>query len=126
MRVQSSTGGQSASVNAWQQKQQGFSALSSALKSGDLKAAQAAYAKLSNGSGNSNGNGPLAQIGQALQNGDLAGAQKAEQTMRSHRGGHHHHDQDGDANKDAQAAPPTPVAPAATATDVGTVLDTLA
>jgi hypothetical protein len=33
----------------------------------------------------------LAQIGKALQSGDIAGAQQAAQAMLASRGGHHHH-----------------------------------
>jgi hypothetical protein len=83
---------QSSAISNWQQKQQDFKALTSALQSGDLKAAQTAYAALTAGQTSSsnaaNSNSPLAKIGQALKNGDLAGAQKAAQEMQ---GKHHHH-----------------------------------
>jgi len=65
------------------------------LQSGDLSGAQAAYSTLSS-SPLAQGNNPFAQaiqqIGQDLQNGDLADAQKAftalQQQMQAH--GHHH------------------------------------
>lgn len=93
MRVGSSgsTGAsQSASVSNWQQNQQNFKALSSALQSGDLAAAQKAFSSMSTSgtSTSANSNSPLAQLGQALQNGDLKGAQTAMQAMQSK---HHHH-----------------------------------
>lgn len=78
---------QSSSVSNWQQRQQGIKDLTASLKAGNLGAAQKAFAGL-NGSSNANGNSPLAQIGQALQNGDLQGAQQAMQAMQSK---HHHH-----------------------------------
>jgi hypothetical protein len=82
-----------------QQRQQSFKNLFAALQAGDLGAAQTAYAQLTGsttpptGTSNStaNANSPLAQIGQALQNGDLAGAQKAAQAFQSGHGHHHHH-----------------------------------
>ena len=90
-----------------------FQKLQAALKSGDLKAAQDAYAKLKQdlpGSSNSSKNTgtqlgkDLDSIGSALQSGDLSGAQKAftslQQDIESARA-HHHHDQDGDADDSA-------------------------
>jgi len=93
-----------------------FQKLQAALKSGDLKAAQDAYAKLKQdlpGSSNSSKNTgtqlgkDLDSIGSALQSGDLSGAQKAfaslQQDIQSARAHHHHnhHDQDGDADDSA-------------------------
>ncbi len=121
----SSGAGQSASAAGWQQKQQSFKALTSALKSGDLAAAQQAFSSISNGSGSS-GNGPLAQIGQALQNGDLAGAQKAEADLKTKRGGHHHHHQQDADGAGASAPPPTPPPSTADVTGTGTQVDTVA
>lgn len=79
---------QSSSVNNWQQRQQNFKALGSALQSGDLAGAQQAFATLSaaNPAAASNPNSPLAQIGQALQSGNLAGAQQAAQSWRGMHG----------------------------------------
>src|SRR5271169_4088644 len=91
MRISGSSGaGQSASVTNWQQRQQSFQALTSALQAGDLGAAQQAFATLG-GNSASQGNGPLAQLGQALKNGNLEGAQQAMKTLQSSRGKHHHH-----------------------------------
>jgi|GEM_PF-6373837 len=77
---------QSVAVSNWQQRQQGVSALNSALTAGDLKAAQQAYSGLV---GNSpvGVNSPLGQIGAALQSGDLATAQKTAQALQNGRGG---------------------------------------
>jgi hypothetical protein len=76
---------QSASVGKWQQRQQDFKALTSALTTGDLGAAQKAYATLESANGTAKSNSPMAAIGQALQNGDLAGAQKAAAAMQNNR-----------------------------------------
>ena len=79
---------QSSSVNNWQQRQQNFKALGSALQSGDLAGAQQAFATLmaANPTAASNPSSPLAQIGQALQSGNLAGAQQAAQSWRGMHG----------------------------------------
>ncbi len=109
MRIGSSgpaSAAQSASIADWQQRQQSVKDMFSALKSGDLGAAQQAYSKISGGTNVANGNSLMGQIGQALQNGDLSGAQKAAQTLQASRGGHHHHHQSADASQ----------APAATST----------
>jgi hypothetical protein len=91
MRVSGSSGAsQSAAVANWQQRQQSFQALTSALQSNDLAGAQQAFATLG-GNSTSQGNGPLAQLGQALKNGDLAGAQQAAKALQSSRAKHHHH-----------------------------------
>lgn len=95
---------------------QDFKDLQSALKSGDLKAAQDAYAKLKqdlpakSSSDSSSGQGQfgtdLDAIGSALQSNDLSGAQKAfatfQQDAQAARGahGHHHHHQDSDGDGD--------------------------
>jgi ribosomal protein S20 len=105
---------QSASISNWQQNQQNFKALSSALQSGDLAAAQKAFSSMSSSSSNSNS--PLAQLGQALQNGDLKGAQTAMQAMQSR---HHHHG--------GQSATPTASAtPTSNSSTIGTVVNTTA
>ena len=93
MRIGSSgpaSAAQSASIADWQQRQQSVKA----------------YSKISGGTNVANGNSLMGQIGQALQNGDLSGAQKAAQTLQASRGGHHHHHQSADASQ----------APAATST----------
>ncbi|MEI6804607.1 MAG: hypothetical protein WCK83_15725 [Burkholderiales bacterium] len=77
---------ESSSVGNWQQRQQNFKSLNTALQAGDLTAAQQAFAAMTANNPNAtNGTGPLAQIGQALQAGDLATAQQAAQAWRGHR-----------------------------------------
>lgn len=91
------------------QPKQDFQALTKALQSNDLSAAKAAYAKLTSDNPNAasnNPNSPLAQIGQALQKGDLAGAQK---TLASVKGGHHHQQRSGEANGSNASASATPL-----------------
>ena len=91
MRISGSAGmSQASSVANWQQRQQTFQQLTSALQAGDLGAAQQAFASLTGGN-SVQGNGPLAQLGQALKNGDLASAQKAMQALQSNHSKHHHH-----------------------------------
>lgn len=75
---------QSTPVANWQQRQQSFQDMMSALQSGDLSAAQQSFKNLG-GNSNVQGNSPLAQLGQALKNGDLAGAQDAAQTLQNNR-----------------------------------------
>jgi soluble cytochrome b562 len=85
MRIQATgTVGSSQSVGAaaWQQRQQSFKDLTTALQSGDLGGAKKAFSTLTGGTGT---------VGQALQNGDLAGAQTAMQQVQASRAGHHHH-----------------------------------
>ena len=68
----------SAASNQWQQRRQGFDALTQALQAGDLSKAQAAYADLTSklpAGAATDPNSPLAKIGAALQAGDLATAQ---------------------------------------------------
>jgi len=79
---------QSSSVSNWQQRQQNFKALGSALQSGDLTGAQQAFATITanNPAAANNPSSPLAQIGQALQSGNLAGAQQAAQSWRGMHG----------------------------------------
>jgi hypothetical protein len=76
------------------------------------------------------GNSPLAQIGQALQNGNLTGAQQALQTMQAGRShGHHHHGshQGGSADSTATSSTTaTPTASIATSTGPGSLLNTTA
>jgi len=110
-------GGGSASATqstsaAWQQRQQSFKDLASALHSGDLASAQKAYAGLTN-SKNVDPNSPLGKLGQALQSGDLAGAQQAEQALQSSR--HHHRGQGG-----AIASAPQVTAPSTDSTTSST------
>ncbi len=99
----SSSATQGTGTAKWQQRQQGFKDLMSSLQSGNLQSAQKAYATLSGGATTPGGNSLLGQIGQALQKGDLAGAQSGAQSLQAHRGHHQHQAQGGSA-----------VAPAAT------------
>ena len=77
---------------------QAFGQLTSAIQSGDLAAAQSAYATLSQ-AGGGDPNSPfaqaLSQIGDALQAGDVGKAQAAlatlQQQMQAAKGAHHHH-----------------------------------
>jgi soluble cytochrome b562 len=86
--------------------QQNFQDLVQALQSGNLSAAQQAYATLTqnapaqgaagSASGQSNPfQQAMASIGSALQSGNISGAQAAmqglQQTMKAHHGHHHHH-----------------------------------
>ena len=114
MKISSGTSAIQGGAQAWQQRQQDFKALSQALSSNNLDAAKTAYASLtSNGSNNaaSNPNSPLAQLGKALQSGDLSATQKAFSQMKVGHG-HHHHSSSSAASS---ATTPAPV-PAATAT----------
>ena len=75
-----------------------FQQLTSAIGSGDLQAAQSAYASLSNlqqGTGQSGSQGPMAQflssIGNDLNSGSITSAQSNLATFqKAHGGGHHH------------------------------------
>ena len=94
MRIQGSGAAgasQSASATQWQKQQQDFKGLMSAVQSGDLGAAQTAFAALTGNTGTVKGSSPLAQIGQALQSGDIGAAQQAAQQLLASRHGHHHH-----------------------------------
>jgi hypothetical protein len=78
---------QSSGVGNWQQRQQSFNSLSTALQSGNLGAAQAAFASLSSGNkAAANPSSALSQIGQALKSGDLAAAQQAFGNLVGSRG----------------------------------------
>lgn len=118
MRVQngqSTAGNAATSSTSFAQRQQDFKSMMSALKSGDLSAAQQAYSSLTQGRGTPPADSPLGQLGQALQNGDLAGAQKAAQAMQSAHHGHHHHGGSSTSSSSTAAPAPAP-APAGTGT----------
>jgi hypothetical protein len=98
---------------------QAFGQLTSAIASGNLSAAQNAYAAFTQAGGN-DPNSPIAQavsqIGDALQSGDIGKAQAAlsalQQQMQAMKGAHHHHgghhhDSDGDKSKSATPATST-------------------
>ena len=78
----------SSSVSGLQQRKQNVNSLFSALQSGDLAAAQSAFATLQNSG--LPANSPLNAIGQSLQKGDLASAQQSAQSMQAAHGHHHH------------------------------------
>jgi hypothetical protein len=122
----------------WQQRQHNFKDLMTALQSGDLSAAQSAYAALTgtsdpnstsandtskvNGASASAQTSPLAQIGQALKSGDLAGAQKAAQTLASAHGHHHHRHSGGSAG----ASTPAPTSTSSIEDTIGSLINTAA
>lgn len=93
----------SASSNPFYTKQtstqQSFSQLVSALQSGNLSAAQNAYASFTQSAGQGDPNSPFAQainqIGQDLQSGNIGAAQQTlsslQQTAGAHHAHHHHH-----------------------------------
>jgi len=106
--------------NSWQQRRQNIEALSDALQSGDLSAAQQAFSSLSSSlpAGIANDpNSPLAKLGQALKSGDLSDAQSAFAAMHAHKGhrGHHHHHVD--------AAQPAASSSGASTRSVGTSIN---
>jgi len=96
----------------WSQAGNPFQQLSQALASGNLSAAQQAYAAIQQnapqGAAAQNGQGSTQQnafaaLGQALQAGDLAAAQQAfAQLQRA--GGHHHHHHPGQESQAAGSA----------------------
>ena len=116
---------QTSGQNKFAQGQQGFQGLDSALQSGNLTAAQNAFAALqpllpNSSTGNQTPNGqqgnnpnPLAAdlnaVGQALQSGKLSDAQKAfaklKQHMQSLQGRYHHSHHNGSAS--TQSTRPT-------------------
>jgi hypothetical protein len=84
---------------------QTFSQLVSAIRSGDVDAAQSAYANFSQSSAAQTG--PLSQVagqvGAALQTGDIG---KAQQALASLAKGAHHHGGHHNAGGTTQSAPP--------------------
>lgn len=74
---------QSSSVSGWQQRQQGMKDLLATLKAGDLVGAQKAFATVAANNPNIKSDSPLGQIGQALKNNDLAGAEKVVQSLQN-------------------------------------------
>lgn len=78
--------------------QQSFNQLMQAIQSGNLQAAQQAYATLTQNAPQTQ-NSPfgqaISQIGAALSSGNISQAQATLQSLQSqmqaHRGGHHHH-----------------------------------
>ena len=88
-------------ASLWQQQKSNFSQLASALKSGNLSAAQQAFKSLSaNIPGSSDPNSPMGKLGAALQSGNVSAAQQAFATMQASAtsqasatqgAGHNHH-----------------------------------
>jgi hypothetical protein len=96
MAVSAIAAGAPPQTSTFAQTRQAFNQLSSALQSGDLAAAQSAYATLASSpaaQGNSSFAQSLQQIGQSLQSGDIAGAQKSLASLQQAGGTrpHHHH-----------------------------------
>jgi len=85
-------------VSHWKKGLEGFAALKTALQSGDLDAAKAAFSTL-HVPRSSHAKSPLAKVGLALQSGDVATAQQTLQTLLDARMSHRH--------KAAPAAEPT-------------------
>ena len=82
----------------FQQCRKDFRALGAALQSGDITAAQSAFATLQKDmpqrpdGASKSGTDPMAQLGQALSSGDLSAAQSAfTQVQQAHKGHHGHH-----------------------------------
>jgi len=106
---------QSQSDNGWQQ----FAQLAKAVQSGDLNAAQQAYASFTQtAAGKAAASDPtsplgqaLSQIGQALQSGDVNGAQQALSSLKPHGHHHHHHHGGGGAPQSTSAEPSSGTVP---------------
>lgn len=81
------------STQQWQLRQQNVKALTSALQSGNLATAKAAYSSLIGATGkgrSTSANSALAEIGRALASGDLAAARRAVKAVPvSHPRPHH-------------------------------------
>ncbi|HEY5070290.1 MAG TPA: hypothetical protein VII37_10880 [Candidatus Acidoferrum sp.] len=111
---------------------QAFGQLTGAIQSGDLSAAQSAFAALTQAQPNQ-GSGPfsqaLSQIGDALQSGDIGKAQQAlaalQQQMQAMKGAHHHHGHHhgggGDKSQSASASPSTSSDPTTSTTSTNLV-----
>ena len=69
----------------WHRSQQGVKELFMAIHDGDAASAQRAHALVAKGSGDINGNSPMAQIVAALGTGDLAAAQRLAQSLQMSR-----------------------------------------
>jgi len=115
-----STTSNPSTVNNFGQTATDFQSLAQALQSGNLAAAQQAFATLQQDSPwisravsgtapatgtTASASSPLQALGKALQSGDLAGAQQAFAAVQQGRGGHHgHHHASSTAS--ATATPP--------------------
>jgi len=72
---------QATAVTGWQQRQQGMKNLFATLNAGDLAGAQKAYASLA-ANNTIKSDSPMGQLGEALKNGNLAGAEKIAQSLQ--------------------------------------------
>jgi hypothetical protein len=128
-------------ASKFKQQSADFKALAQALQAGDLGAAQQAFAMLqqdapwvsravsASATGSSAGSGsttsPLQALSNALQSGDMTGAQQAFAALQAQHGhqGHHHHGPSTPANSATTPAPPTgtPVTNATAAASINTV-----
>jgi thioredoxin-like negative regulator of GroEL len=117
---------------------QAFGQLTGAIQSGDLSAAQNAFAALTQAQPNQ-GSGPfsqaLSQIGDALQSGDIGKAQQAlaalQQQMQAMKGAHHHHGHHhggggGDKSQSASASPSSSSDPTTASTASTNLVDVTA
>ena len=116
---------------------QAFGQLTGAIQSGDLSAAQSAFAALTQAQPNQ-GSGPfsqaLSQIGDALQSGDIGKAQQAlatlQQQMQAMKGAHHHHGHHhgggGDKSQSASASPSSSSDPTTASTASTNLVDVTA
>jgi len=109
---------------------QSFGQLVSALKSGDLSAAQSAYAAFTQSAGSQlDSNSPFAQainqIGQDLQSGNIGAAQQTlsslRQTAAAHHGHHHHHGGGAPQASSSTPSDPTTLAAALSLSSTNTV-----
>lgn len=73
----------------WKKGLEGFAALKSALQSGDLEAAKAAFSGL-HVPRSAHAKSPLAKVGQVLESGDVAAAQQVMQALLDARMSHSH------------------------------------
>ena len=87
MRIGSSSAGMASQVSAvsgWQQRQQGVKDLFSQLNAGNLAGAQKAYAAFA-AINPIKSDSPMGQLGDALKNGNLAGAEKIAESLQKNR-----------------------------------------
>ncbi|MBV8603490.1 MAG: hypothetical protein JO224_02275 [Pelomonas sp.] len=132
MQISSSTNTQSTDGTTWQQTREDFKDLADALKSGNLDAAKQAYADLSKNvpaAALNNPNSPLAKIGQALDSGDISGAQSAMKSMHAHRGhGGHRPESSGseDGNPVSAIEATTTASPSPATSTTGNLLNEVA
>ena len=131
MRVSGAASG--SGMAAWQTRRQDFSNLASAIRGGDLGAAQQAFATLqslnqsnataagaTSSSTTASGSGDLNAVGQALGNNDIKAAEQALTNMFAGGAGGHHHRHGGQAASSTTSSSSAPTLP------VGTTISTLA